>query len=153
MLWRLVWLALLLQARLSSSESLPNSETLVSNRHKISASSLLKLHSTSVASPLNIFVDGVAGNDRNNGTQLSSPLRTIQKARDIIRTMQPLAVEVHVNIRQGIYDFSTQSMVLSGTLDSGTAKCPIVYKAYNNENVLLSGGREVCTVCAAANNA
>lgn len=149
--WRLVWLVLL--ARLSGSESLPNSETLVNNRHKISASSLLKLLSTSVASPLNIFVDGVAGNDRNNGTQLSSPLRTIQKARDIIRTIQPLAVEVHVNIRQGVYDFSTQSLVLSGTLDSGTAEYPIVYKAYNNENVLLSGGREVCTVCAAANNA
>ena len=99
-----------------------------------------------ISSPLLVFVDGVNGNDSNNGTSISTPFRSVGRARDYIRTIQPLQQPVLVNIRRGVYDFSESGLVLNGAQDSGTNAFPITYTAYQQEHVLFSGGREVCSI-------
>lgn len=81
------------------------------------------------------------GNDSNPGT-LDAPFATIQKARDTIRGLKAEGKlpsgGITVYIREGVY---TQYETLTFTSkDSGTADCPITYKSYNGEKVLISGG-------------
>jgi hypothetical protein len=89
------------------------------------------------------FVDGVKGDDSNIGTDILHPFRTISRARDAIRMLQPIKVPIVVNIRAGVYDFSNSPLDFQGPQDSGCAQARITYRAYNEEQVLLSGGREV----------
>ncbi|WP_138223254.1 right-handed parallel beta-helix repeat-containing protein [Nibricoccus aquaticus] len=82
------------------------------------------------------------GDDRNPGT-LSKPLRTIEAARDAVRTelknadgsqRQPVTVWLHA----GTYPLA-RTFELTRE-DSGTAKARVTYVAYEQEEVRLSGG-------------
>ncbi len=78
------------------------------------------------------------GKDSNPGTK-SKPFATLEKARDAVRQMQPHKEAVNVYIRGGVY-FRDKTFVLTEK-DSGTEKCPIVYQSFQNEEVIISGGR------------
>ena len=72
-----------------------------------------------------------------------APFRTLVAARDAIRTLRARrcglpASGVTVHLRAGVHKFS-QPLHL-GPEDSGTAESPIEYRAYEGEDVLLSGG-------------
>ncbi|TAG99978.1 MAG: DUF1565 domain-containing protein [Sphingobacteriales bacterium] len=67
------------------------------------------------------------GNNSNNGTSLSTPFLTIQKAASIA-----VAGDV-INVRAGTY---RETVIPAG---SGTAGNPITYQPYNNETVIISG--------------
>ncbi len=87
------------------------------------------------------YVSSENGDDKNPGT-LEAPFATIQKARDTIREVKASgnlpSGGITVYLREGIY---TQYETLTFTKeDSGTAECPITYKGYNGEKVLISGG-------------
>lgn len=82
-----------------------------------------------------------AGNDSNPGTQ-AAPFRTIQKARDTVRTAKgSMTGDIVVYLRGGTYD-------LSGTVDftsadSGTNGFQIRYEAYPGEKPVVSGGVKI----------
>lgn len=80
------------------------------------------------------------GDDSNDGS-IENPLLTLQAARNKIRQMKqtgnyPKGYTVYV--RGGTYNIS-ESFILEEQ-DSGTDEAPIMYCAYGNEKVVLSGG-------------
>lgn len=82
-----------------------------------------------------------SGNDSNPGT-IERPLKTLQNAKEkaaLLIAESDIAVEVV--FREGEYRFS-ESVDFTAA-DSGTAEKPVVYKAYEGENVEFKGSLEV----------
>ncbi|MEU4833726.1 lectin [Streptosporangium sp. NPDC023615] len=81
------------------------------------------------------------GDDANPGT-ITSPFRTLQRARDVVRTVNAgMTDDIHVYLRGGTYP-------VGGTIDftpadSGTNGHRVIYAAYQNETPILSGGVQV----------
>ncbi|MET7947496.1 RICIN domain-containing protein [Micromonospora sp. NPDC005324] len=81
------------------------------------------------------------GNDANPGT-LQSPFRTLQRARDVVRTVNTnMTGDVNVYLRGGTYPVS--GTVEFGQSDSGTNGFRVSYAAYPNEKPVLDGGVQV----------
>ena len=84
-----------------------------------------------------------SGNDQNSGEAISSAFATIGRARDMIRKMKSdksfPSDGVTVEILGGKYVL-TESLGFSAD-DSGTAKAPVIYRAYQNQEVKLLGGK------------
>ncbi|XVQ87741.1 RICIN domain-containing protein [Microbispora siamensis] len=81
------------------------------------------------------------GNDANPGT-ITSPFRTLQRARDVVRTVNAdMTGDIHVYLRGGNY--SVSSTIDFTPADSGTNGFRVVYAAYQNETPILSGGVQV----------
>lgn len=81
------------------------------------------------------------GSDNNDGS-LDRPFATLERARDAVRTLKSEEGlpegGVHIVIREGVYRF-TSSFLLDES-DSGGTDSPIVYRAYEGEKVIFSGG-------------
>jgi hypothetical protein len=81
------------------------------------------------------------GNDSNPGT-IISPLRTWQRARDVVRTVNAnMTGDIYVYFRGGSYPVS--STIELGPNDSGTNGYRVIYAAYPNETPVLDGGVQV----------
>ncbi len=84
------------------------------------------------------------GDDNNDGS-LSSPFASLEKARDTIRALKAenkLPLEgMTVYIHEGVYH-RNQTFTLNEQ-DSGTKEAPIVYKAFEDDTVNISGGAEL----------
>lgn len=80
------------------------------------------------------------GNDRNPGT-LAQPFATIEKARDRIRQLRPEQRQDSptVYVRAGSYFLNQPIQLLPQ--DSGAKEAPIIYRAFDNEQPVISGGR------------
>lgn len=86
-----------------------------------------------------------SGNDSNPGT-IDLPFKTFDGAKNAIRNLKNASGlpkgGITVNVRGGSYDFTEYSFVLDKE-DSGSEDCPIVYKRYMDEKVILNGGYSV----------
>ena len=81
------------------------------------------------------------GNDANPGT-LASPFRTLQRARDVVRTVNGnMTGDIVVNLRGGNYPVA--SAIDFTPSDSGTNGYRVIYQAYPNETPVLNGGVQV----------
>jgi parallel beta-helix repeat protein len=80
------------------------------------------------------------GNDTNPGT-FAQPFATIEKARDTIRALTLPDGGITVWVRGGTY-YVDQSIVFDDT-DSGEPNKLIVYKAYQHEEPVFCGGKEI----------
>ncbi|GAA4192992.1 RICIN domain-containing protein [Microbispora amethystogenes] len=81
------------------------------------------------------------GNDANPGT-ITSPFRTLQRARDVVRTVNAnMTGDIFVYLRGGTY--SVSSTIDFTPADSGTNGYRITYAAYQNETPVLTGGVQV----------
>lgn len=89
------------------------------------------------------YVDPVNGNDvSNNGTSVATPFQSIEKARDVVRTVNAsMTGDIYVYLRGGTYWLT--STILFSNEDSGTNGHNIIYSAYNNERPVLSGGQQI----------
>ncbi|MET9912874.1 hypothetical protein ABZZ74_39905 [Streptomyces sp. NPDC006476] len=82
-----------------------------------------------------------SGDDSNAGT-ITAPFKTLQHARDVVRTVDSdMTGDINVFLRGGTYP-------VSGTIDftsadSGTNGHHVVYAAYQNEKPVLDGGVQV----------
>ena len=108
----------------------------------LTAIPMLQTEASTDAAQLFVATDG---DDSAAGT-INAPLKTLEGARDRIREMKANgtypAAGVVVNIRGGEYLRLGDTFRLEAQ-DSGTAEGPVVYRAYNNEKVVFSGGLEV----------
>ncbi|MBD3322588.1 MAG: hypothetical protein GF350_15915 [Chitinivibrionales bacterium] len=77
------------------------------------------------------------GDDNREGT-FDQPFQTIQKARDVLRTKSGNKI---VYLRGGTYRV-TGPIVLEAQ-DGGGSGSTVIYQAYENEEPLISGGREI----------
>ncbi|MFF7791454.1 RICIN domain-containing protein [Streptomyces sp. NPDC007991] len=81
------------------------------------------------------------GDDSNTGT-ITGPFKTLQHARDVVRTVNSnMTGDINVHLRGGTYP-------MSGTIDftkadSGTNGHRVVYAAYPGEKPVLEGGVQV----------
>ncbi len=89
-----------------------------------------------------VYVDCTLGNDNNDGMQVTSAVKTIQKAQELAREYKQADKKTEVIIMDGTY-------VLEDTLeftaeDSGASvDAPVIYRAYQDANVTLTMGKEV----------
>nr|WP_229705613.1 ricin-type beta-trefoil lectin domain protein [Micromonospora sonchi] len=82
-----------------------------------------------------------SGSDTNPGT-ITSPFRTVQRARDAVRTVNAnMTGDIYVYLRGGSYPVS--STIEFGPSDSGTNGHRITYAAYPGETPILEGGVQV----------
>ncbi|WP_117208003.1 RICIN domain-containing protein [Allorhizocola rhizosphaerae] len=81
------------------------------------------------------------GDDANPGT-LAAPFRTVQRARDVVRTINAnMTGDIYVYLRGGNYPVS--SAIEFAPSDSGTNGYRVIYSAYQNEKPVLNGGVQV----------
>ena len=81
-----------------------------------------------------------SGNDSNDGSY-DYPFATFQAARDKIRELKATGLYPKgftVYVRGGTYNVSEG--LLLDERDSGTAEAPITYRAYEDEEVIVTGG-------------
>jgi hypothetical protein len=83
------------------------------------------------------FVSVNTGNDSNNGS-IDTPFKTLLKAKEQAKTIQSGNVTIY--IRQGEYIFNE---TLNFTAADNAVGKKVVYKNYQNEKVVFSGGRSV----------
>lgn len=90
------------------------------------------------------FYVATNGKDLNPGTK-AKPFATLRRARSAVRALKKAGTlpkgGVIVRIRGGVYPRQTTFELTAA--DSGTKDAPIVYRAYKDEEVLLTGGKEV----------
>ncbi|GCL40568.1 MULTISPECIES: right-handed parallel beta-helix repeat-containing protein [Nostocales] len=103
------------------------------------------------STPVNLYVSPL-GNDTwsgeiaaPNSEKTDGPFQTLERVRDQIRTLKkgrkfPKG-GVTVYLRGGIYERKVPFIL--NAEDSGTKDSPIVYRPYLNEQVRLSGGKEI----------
>ena len=80
------------------------------------------------------------GNDSAAGT-LEAPWKSVEKARDVIRSLALPDGGVTVWIRGGTY--TVEETIVFDERDSGTSTNPITYKAYQFEEPVFCGCREI----------
>ncbi|MFC4536609.1 ricin-type beta-trefoil lectin domain protein [Sphaerisporangium dianthi] len=81
------------------------------------------------------------GDDANPGT-ITAPFRTLQGARNVVRTVNAnMTGDIYVYLRGG--DYSIGSTIDFTPADSGTNGYRVIYAAYQNETPILSGGVRV----------
>ena len=84
------------------------------------------------------FYISLTGNDNNPGT-ISSPFKTIERARDTIRQINAsMTGDIIVHIREGRYE--VDATIQFDKRDGGTNSYKVVYQAYSSETVRISGG-------------
>ena len=90
-----------------------------------------------------IYVDPVNGDDTNKGS-LDAPLKTIQKALsnvEMLQTSEEPFKGIVVYLREGTY-FTTETISL-GSVHSGKNQIPVIISAYADEEVVITGGRNI----------
>jgi hypothetical protein len=103
---------------------------------------LLVLTSSNVfsQSSINYFVSP-NGNDKNPGT-IKKPFATIEAARDAVRKIgDDIKQDVIIYLRGGRYEL--KNTLLFDNRDSGKDGSQIIYKAFESERPIISGGAEV----------
>ena len=97
-----------------------------------------------------VFYVATNGNDTWSGTlpapndaNTDGPFATLRRAQEAVRELKArgLSKPVTVAIRAGTYHLPRT--IVFEPQDSGTARCPITYEAYRDENVVLSGGKPI----------
>ncbi|MBN1422519.1 MAG: right-handed parallel beta-helix repeat-containing protein, partial [Planctomycetes bacterium] len=120
--------------------ALPSTPAHAAGQETSFSSSLSSSPSSPSSSPFSLFI-APDGNDADPGTR-ERPLRSLEAARDAIRRdAARIRGPVTVWIRGGRYE-RTRTFRL-GKEDSGSPAAPRTYRAFDDEEVILTGGREV----------
>src|SRR6185295_989083 len=81
------------------------------------------------------------GDDANPGT-MAQPLKTVAKARDVVRGMTAtMTADLTVTLRGGTYQQT--STLTFGNADSGKNGFYVKYVAYQNERPIITGGKPI----------
>jgi uncharacterized protein YjdB len=91
-----------------------------------------------------LYVDPINGSDSFNGS-LSTPFQTITKAQSSVRsylaTLTNMTNDFYIYLKGGTYSLNTT--LNFSALDGGKDGFNVIYKAYNNEKPIISGGKKV----------
>ena len=80
------------------------------------------------------------GNDQNAGTQ-TAPLKSIEKARDIVRVLRKGSPDKTVVVYLGGGIYPVEHPVVFTTDDSGNKNAPVIYKAKEGEKPVFTGSK------------
>lgn len=102
---------------------------------------ILLLQTTKVTAQTNYYIDPINGNDSNIGS-IEKPFKTLTKARDFIKTVNAtMTSNINVYLHGGDYQLS-ESLVF-GANDGGKNGFNVIYKAYNDEKPVITGGKQI----------
>ena len=86
------------------------------------------------------YVDGVNGNDNNDGTQ-TKPLKTIDGARKKVQAyLKDMQHHIYVYIKEGTY--SVNAPIRFTPADSGSNGYSVIYTSMGAEQPVISGGKD-----------
>ena len=91
-----------------------------------------------------VFYVSPKGDDLQSGTRIENAYATLSHARDAIRVLKregKLTLPVTVYILGGRYELTNPFNLT--TEDSGKETCPITYRAYNHEEVMICGAKRL----------
>ncbi len=104
----------------------------------VAATAALIAHPAGAATQATIYVSP-SGNDANAGTAPSQPVRTLQRARDLVRTLDgSMTGDLVVSLANGTYRLS-QPLTLDAR-DSGTNGHRVIWTAASGARPVISGG-------------
>lgn len=87
------------------------------------------------------YVDPHIGSDSHAGN-IDAPFETIERARDIVRTVNDsMTGDIIVHLRGGIYSLS--QAITFDAQDSGTNGFRVIYRNYPHEEPILDGGSRI----------
>jgi hypothetical protein len=93
------------------------------------------------ATTTNLYVSPT-GSDSNSGTSADSPLKTLERAKDVVRGIdQSTSGEIRVNLAGGVYRLSAPLSLTAQ--DSGTNGHQVVWAAAPGARPVISGGVKV----------
>jgi len=99
-------------------------------------------HAVEAATQATFYIDAVKGNDSNDGKSIDSAFKTITKAKSVVRTINKnMTGDINVYLRGGTYKIS--STITFDASDSGTNGFNVIYKAYQGETPIVSGGVDI----------
>ena len=82
------------------------------------------------------------GKDSSMGTSIEKPVKTIERAKDIVRAKKAsVNGDIAVVLREGVY-YPSKKVVFDEN-DSGNENQKIVWSNYPGENAVISGGRKI----------
>jgi hypothetical protein len=91
---------------------------------------------------VSIYVDTIKGNDKNSGMTKKTAFRTIEKARDKIRTINKnMESDIHVYLLGGVYNID--KTINFDSRDSGNNGYKVIYEAYKGEKPIISAGQKI----------
>jgi hypothetical protein len=92
--------------------------------------------------PQTILYVSPSGNDAAPGTNPSQPLRTLERARDLVRTLnRDMAGDIVVYLRGGVH--ALPATVVFDARDSGSNGFSVKYANYPSEIPVLDGGQRI----------
>ena len=88
----------------------------------------------------NVLYVAVNGDDNSNGTTIDKPLRSVQKALELIQHRASKEVEdsIEIILREGVYQL-TEPIIIDNSYSFKSLKI----KANMNEKVIISGGKDI----------
>ena len=90
-----------------------------------------------------VFYVSVNGDNNNSGT-LNKPFKSLEKARDTIRKLKKAnKINSSVKVRLLAGEYMLRKPFILKPDDSGTKGHPIIYEAYNDDEVIISGGVKI----------
>jgi hypothetical protein len=102
---------------------------------------MLCLQATMLVAQTNYYIDPTNGNDSNIGN-IVKPFKTLSKARDFVKTVNAnMTGNITIYLRGGDYQLS-ESLIF-GVNDSGKNGFNVIYKAYNDEKPVITGGKQI----------
>jgi len=91
---------------------------------------------------ISYYVDAGKGKDTNNGTSITSPFKTIAKAKETVRKLDKTrGGDIIVYLREG--DYIQENTLVFDENDGGSKNCQVVYKNYKDEVPVISGGKKI----------
>jgi hypothetical protein len=115
-------------------------------RVKLIAFSSMVLALARSFAPAATYYVATNGSDSNPGT-LARPFATLDKARDTLRTLAPLADGATVFLRGGTY-YRTTTFTLTSADSGVSSNAPIIYRSYTNESAVIVGGLPITNFVA-----
>ncbi|HTE25700.1 right-handed parallel beta-helix repeat-containing protein [Flavitalea sp.] len=80
-----------------------------------------------------------SGNDKGRGT-IDKPFATLEKARNAVRKIVQKEKNISITVYLRAGNYSLKNSVVFDSLDAGSKEHPVIYSAYNDEPVFISGG-------------
>ena len=107
----------------------------------LAAGGFAVVHRAGAATAVIVFVSPT-GNDANPGTARDRPVRTLPRARDVVRSLnQTMTADLTVSLADGVYRLA-QPLTLDAR-DSGTGGHNVIWTAATGARPVISGGTRV----------
>lgn len=88
------------------------------------------------------YVDNEGGDDGNNGLSIEQAFKTIEGARDAVRLVNgDMTGDIIINLKGGLY--ALDNPIELDNRDGGSNGFNVIYKNYNEEVPMLSGGEKI----------